>query len=489
MVTALVNRTASLVERFPGGPRALKIVRRSLRSGLFLNLFSVTGAAITQKLIGLYILAYVAHKLGPNNYGLLGYGVSIAAYASIVLSPGLVTWGTREVARDRAGAGKVLVIVNATQVVLAFLGYGGLILFAYAFLADPGKRLIVLCCGLVLFTTALSADWVLNGLELMRFPAALNVVNACLTVIALLLLVHSPQDVYVYALISAATSILMTAVVYIILVRRAKVQFQLPSFEEARRTLIASLPLGGTMALVIVLHYANNLIVQAYLGMTALGVFWAAYRLLELASQIPVLLSTVFLPRLSRCAHTEPGVARREASLFARVHMIAGFFLAAYAVAEAPAIISILYGAKYAGAVQLLRIMAIAIIFNYAICGYTNCLIAFGKDWVMLRAVLVCTIISVGGGLILVPRLGILGGALVVASIDLAGWLVSLPYYRRTIGSLQFRAWLQPLLGGGCIVGACFLMQAIGVPVWVRVPVSAFTYTPFVFKEIQSILQ
>jgi O-antigen/teichoic acid export membrane protein len=169
--------------------------------------------------------------------------------------------------------------------------------------------------------------------------------------------------------------------------------------------------------------------------------------------------------------------------------MIAGFFLAAYAVAEAPAIISILYGAKYAGAVQLLRIMAIAIIFNYAICGYTNCLIAFGKDWVMLRAVLVCTIISVGGGLILVPRLGILGGALVVASIDLAGWLVSLPYYRRTIGSLQFRAWLQPLLGGGCIVGACFLMQAIGVPVWVRVPVSAFTYTPFVFKEIQSILQ
>jgi O-antigen/teichoic acid export membrane protein len=243
------------------------------------------------------------------------------------------------------------------------------------------------------------------------------------------------------------------------------------------------------MALVIVLHYANNLIVQAYLGMTALGVFWAAFRLLELASQIPVLLSTVFLPRLARCAHSEPAVARREALLFARVHMIVGFFLAAYAFAEAPAIISILYGAKYEGAVQLLRIMAIAIIFNFAICGYTNCLIAFGKDWVMLRAVLVCTIISVGGGLILVPRLGILGAALVVASIDLAGWLVSLPYYRWTIGSLQFRAWLRPLLGGGCIVGACFLMQAIGLPVWVRVPVSAFTYTPFVFKEIRSVLQ
>jgi O-antigen/teichoic acid export membrane protein len=430
----------------------------------------------------------VARLLGPNNYGLLGYGVSIAAYATIVLSPGLLTWGTREIARDRAGAGKVLVIVNATQFVLAFLGYGGLVVFGYAFLADPGKRLIVLCCGLVLFSTALSADWVLNGLELMRFPAALSVVNACLTVIALLLLVRSPQDVYVYALIPAATSILMTAVVYIILVKRAKVQFQLPSLEEARKTLIASLPLGGTMALVIVLHYANNLIVQAYLGMTALGVFWAAFRLLELASQIPTVLSTVFLPRLARCAHSAPVVARREALLFAQVHMIAGFLLAAYAFAEAPAIVSILYGSKYVAAVPLLRIMAFAIIFNFAICGYTNCLISFGKDWVMLRAVLACVIISVGGGLMLVPRMGILGAALVVASIDLAGWLVSLPYYRRTIGSLQFRAWLQPLLGGGCIVGACLLMQAIGLPVWVRVPVSAFTYIPFVFKEVQSVL-
>ena len=66
-------------------------------------------------------------------------------------------------------------IVNATQFILAFLGYGGLILFACVFLSDPAKRLIVLCCGLLLFTMALSADWVLNGLELMQYPAAIGV--------------------------------------------------------------------------------------------------------------------------------------------------------------------------------------------------------------------------------------------------------------------------------------------------------------------------
>ena len=72
MVTALVNRTASLVERLPGGPIALKVARRSLRSSLFLNLSSVTGAAIAQKLIGLIILGYVARVLGPDQLWPMG---------------------------------------------------------------------------------------------------------------------------------------------------------------------------------------------------------------------------------------------------------------------------------------------------------------------------------------------------------------------------------------------------------------------------------
>jgi O-antigen/teichoic acid export membrane protein len=426
--------------------------------------------------------------IGPTNYGLWGYGFSIAAYATIVLSPGLLTWGVRAVARDPSHAGKILVIVNGAQLVLAVAGYGGLILYAHGVLADPAKRLIVLCCGLILFTMALSADWVLNGLELTRYPAAIGVGGACLNVIALLTLVHSPRDVYAFALIPAGVATAMTAVIYIILVKKARIRFELPTLRETRDTLMTSLPLGGTMALVIIFHYANNLIVQTYLGIAALGIFWAAYRLLDLATQIPALLITVYLPRLTRFAGSNSVVARREALVFARVHMVIGFFLAAYTCAEAPAIIGVLYGSKYAGAAPLLRIMSIAMLFLFAICGYNNCLLAFGKDWVMLRAVIANTLVTIGGGLWLVPRRGLWGAALVVACTDLTGWLVSLPYYRKTIGAIQFSAWIRPLLGAACIVGSCFLMQALRWPVWVRVPISALTYIPFVFEDIRSVL-
>jgi O-antigen/teichoic acid export membrane protein len=459
--------------------------KRWAGSSFFLNLFSVSGGAVLQRLMGLVAFSYTARVLGPEKYGLLGFGISVAAYAAIFLSPGLLIWGTREIARQRSTAGKILVIVNAAQLLLASVAYGALVIFARFFFSQPSERLIVILCGLALFNTALSVDWVVNGLELMRIPAILGTCGAGLNLIALFLLVHSPRDVYIYALIPAVNGLLLTAVLYFIIIQRLKVHLPWPSWQESRQALLSSLPLGGMVALTVVLHYANNLIVQAYLGLTALGVFWSAFRLLELASQVPTLLSTVFLPRLARVATSAPDLGRREALLFARVHMVSGFFLAAFFLGESPAIIRLIFGAKYLGAVPLLRIMSIGVIFNYAICGYTNCLISFGKDWVMLRVVGVALIVSVGGGLLVVPRAGIMGAALVVSAIDLAGWLVSLPYYRQVVGSFQFAAWWRPALGAGCVVASCFLLQALGLAVWVRIPLSALAYFPFVYGEMR----
>jgi O-antigen/teichoic acid export membrane protein len=106
----------------------------------------------------------------------------------------------------------------------------------------------------------------------------------------------------------------------------------------------------------------------------------------------------------------------------------------------------------------------------------------------MLRVVGVSAIVSVGGGLLVVPRAGMMGAALVVSAIDLVGWLVSLPYYQRVVGSLQFEVWWRPVLGAGCIVASCFLLQALGLAVWARVPLAALAYLPFVHGEMRTFI-
>jgi O-antigen/teichoic acid export membrane protein len=477
----------------PDGHARLNGLRRAWRrlrgSTFVVNLTSVVAATLASRLIGLVTLGYTARVLGPERYGLVGFGASVAAYAGIVLSPGLMTWGTRAVARDHASAGRTLVIVNATKVALAGLAFTGLAAFATLGIEDPDERMMVLLSGTLLLNTALSADWVFNGLERMKTPSGLGVLATALNSAGLLLFVRSPDHAWRVPVLVTLTGLIVQAIGYATLFRRIGVRPVAPTGPEVRAALVSSLPLGLTVAIVVVLHYANNLIVQAYLGSEALGIFLAAFRLVELATTVPGLLAGVFLPRLSHSFVVAASDAARKAAQFARIHAYAAFLVAPFFLAEAPAIVRILYGERFEGAAVLLRVMSVAVIGNFAISGYTNCLISFGRDRVMLAVVLVSASVAIGGGLSLVPTLGLLGAAVTISAVDLLGWLSSLPAYRATIGSLQASAWARPAAGGAAIVATSFLLQAAGAPVWIRVPAALAAYSPFALREARELLR
>jgi O-antigen/teichoic acid export membrane protein len=481
----LLSKTSIILSRFPGGKQVVGTARRLLRSSFSINLLSVLGANILSRLIGLITLGYAARVLGPDNYGMVGFGASIAAYASIFLSPGLITWGTRAIARNQPDAGKQFVIVNTTRAVLALFSYSGLIAFAYLAIEDPVEQKIILLSGLALFNLAFSVDWVFNGLELMRIPALLGVLNVSLSTIGLLLFIRSPESVFVYPLISATSGFVVIVLGYIILSKSIKIKISKPQPVDFRNVIFSSLPLGMMVAIVVILHHANNVIIRAYLGPASLGLFLASYRLLELATIIPSILAHVFLPRLSRLVIQAPESAKREARIFGQIHMSLAFFIAALMFVEAPTIIGVIYGQKYFESINILRLMAFAVIFNYAISGYTNCLISFGKDKVMLMVVLGSVIVSVGGGLLLVPRLGIIGAGIVIAGVDLAGWLISLPHYRHVIGRMNFGIWLRPTMGAVFMVVVSLIFQWMEISMWIRIPVTSFVYVPFLIPDVK----
>lgn len=445
------------------------------------NLLSLSGAALLNRILGLATLGWAARHLGPALYGQVGFGLSVTAYASILLSPGLTTWGVRAVAQDRAAAGRLLIIVNGTQLVLSVVGFLGAVLFAFSALSNPQERTVVILSAMSLFLQALSADWVLNGLELARFTAGFGVIVSLLSTIGLLTWVHGPDDLYHVPLLAFFSSAASLGGAYWVIVRHLKVHLQWPTWLQVSAALRASLPLGVMAALVVVLHYANNLIVRAFMGERELGVYLSSYRLVELASTLPSILAGAFIPRLARTVVGAPDQAAREAQLFARVHIVPGMLIAAMMVAEPDAIIGVIYGTKYAEAIPLLRIMAPAVLFNYAVCGYTTCLISYGLDRVLLAVVIVSAIVSVGGGLVLVPRYGALGGAIAIAFVDLSGWLVSLPAYRKAVGSLQLGVWRGPLLGALLVGAVATGLRALGAPWPVRIPLACACYAPFVY--------
>jgi PST family polysaccharide transporter len=479
---------SALAGRWPTVTEA-SLLQRVRASTFARNLLSLGGAAILNRALGLATLGWAARHLGPEGYGRVGFGLSITAYASILLSPGLTTWGVRAIAQDRAAAGRLLVIVNGTQVLLSLIGFAGAVIFALTSLTETQEQVIVMLSALMLFTQALSADWVLNGLELARITAGFGVLISLFSTVGLLLWVRGPQDLYHVPLLAFSAAALTLVGAYWVLLRHLHVRLELPTRQQTWTALRASMPLGVVAALVVVLHYANNLIVRGFLGERELGVYLSGYRLVELASTVPTILAGAFFPRLARTVVGAPDQAAREARLFARVHIVPGMLFAAIMVLEPDTIVNVIYGAKYADAVPLVRVMAPALLFNYAICGYTNCLISYGRDRVMLLVVIVSSIVSVGGGLLLVPRLGAFGAAIAISLVDLSGWLVSLPAYRKAIGSLQLNVWRWPLAGALFVALASLGLRALEVPWPVRIPLACAGYLPFVYLSFRDVLK
>lgn len=465
-----------------------KIYNFLSRSSFFINLISVGASSALTKLISLIIIGYPARILGPINFGLFGFGTSMVAYAGIMLIPGITSWGTREIARDKDKAGEMLVTISLIRISLAIITYLILLLYVFYIIDSPKQRIIVLLCGISIFSSAFTIDWVFNGLELMRIPAFVTVFTSLINVLGLFTLIKTPDDIYKYALFAPTLTFLNVFGCYFFLIKR-NLKLTIPPIKTFKKAIKAALPLGITMSLVIVLHYANNFIVNFHLGPEALGIFMASFFLIELAATLPNILGSVFLSRLSRNAVGYKDLAKRDAAIYAQVHMILGFFIAAICFIEAPSIISILYGNKYFLSIDLLRYMSVAIIFNYAIFSYTNCLISFGYDRVMLFVVLVSAIISVGGGLLLVPKLGVKGASIIVIFIDLCGWLVSLPYYKKFVGSFHFNLWLIPAFGAITIIFIALGLQIFAFPFWIRILLCTICYVCFIYKDVNKTIQ
>jgi O-antigen/teichoic acid export membrane protein len=450
-------------------------LRRLLRCAAVARLGAVAAATAISKLLTLASLAYAARVLGPESWGLVGAALAAVAYASVLLAPGLMTWGTREIARDRRRARSSLLIVNLTQLVMAGVAFCALAGFGLAFLDQPARAVLLLSAA-ALLAQAVSVDWVFDGIERAEVPVGLQLAVSALRLAAVVGLCRSAADVLLYAAILPGSLGLQALGGYVLLYRRGCFRPQWPGLARLRQGLRAAWPLGVTMALFLLAHNASTLLVQAFHGAHAAGQYLAALRLVEMASVLPGVLGTVFRPRLSRVCWADAALAARETRLYARAHLLAGWLLAPLTFAEAPRIIGCIYGEQYAAAAPLLRIFSLAVLANYLVCGSTNCLVAFGRDRVMLRAMALSGAVSMGAGLALTPGWGTAGAALAASLIHPVGWLAALGDYRRTVGALEWSRWRRPCGAAAAVAGGSWLLESQGVPAVWRIGCVAAVY-------------
>ncbi len=258
------------------------------------------------RMIDLAVAIVILRLLGPAGNGRYALAVIVWLYVKTVSDFGLSLLATRDVAREPASAGRVTGATTLMRLVVlagASVLAGGYLTIGYVtgdLAGDTVLATVLLLASIVPSSFTEAVNSVLNGLERMTVAAWLNVTVSVAKAPLVVLLAASRLEVVgvaVAALVASVASAALYARAYRLIVA-TPITWRLD-----RRTAAGlareSWPLLAGALLVNLFFRVDVFIVQSFRGDRALGLYDAAYKLINLVTIIPSYVTLAIFPTLA----------------------------------------------------------------------------------------------------------------------------------------------------------------------------------------------
>jgi O-antigen/teichoic acid export membrane protein len=439
-------------------------VRRVAKNSLapiVLNLFN--------RAIDLAFAALMARVLGPEGSGRYDTATYIYLWFDTVANFGLDMYLMREVARDRAGARRILFNTTVLRVLL-FVAVaptlGGFLAGRQA-LGDPlavetVAAIALLYLGLLPGSVANGLAALFRGCEKHEYPAAIQTVTTILKVTLGVLVLAGGMGIAGLAGASIVTN-LATLVILAILARRliwaglprARIRVAWPL---QRSMLVESWPLMASLLLQTLFPTVNGVLLQHLQGDVVVGWYGAARKWVDALVIVPSFFTFAVFPVMSRLAAQDRSGLQRSYRLSVKLLTLVALPAAVLVTLLATVLVGLLGGRAFLphGAV-ILRLLIWSIVFGW-INSLTNyLLIALNRQRYVLLASGARVVFTVVANLLFVRAFSYVASAWIMIGGEL---LLAVLFYvdlRRHLGAVS---WVR-VLGRPALVGL-----AMGAVAW-----------------------
>lgn len=446
---------------------------------VFGNILSLGMGEVTARIIGLLGIGFLARRLGPEGFGIIGFAAAVFGYLGFAVTAGFNDIGAREVARRPHKASEIAFNVILIRLVLASIIF--IILAAVIWFLDNRQtvKIIVFLMSLSVFSLALDTSWVYRGLERGRKVGAALVLGQSLYVFALLLLVKDERDIWFVPPAQLFGEMCAALLLLIPLYRIEKIKLNvregLKIFANSYYWTLSRLMrlLNGTFDVVLLGFVMNE---------RAVGLYSAPYRLCFALLAISVAVHASYLPAVTRARGQgleETGlIIERAINLAAAVAaplVIGGMILAA-------PLLQAVFGSEYveaAGAFQLL-LLSIGLVFLHG--AQHNVFLVCDRTKTEMIIFTVAATVNVASNLIIIPRFGIIGAAAVTATAEGLALMMGL-FAISGLGIRQhfFRAVWRPLAAALLMGAILFALGAGDQSLILSIGIGGVCYFLFLF--------
>jgi O-antigen/teichoic acid export membrane protein len=436
------------------------------RARLLRNLAALASAQTAERFVSLFGAIYVRRVLAVAAIGQVSWTASLVSYFTLVVSPGFQTVAKRDVARDPTKAAEYASMLLSLQLLLAAAAYAVVFGFSHWGWRGPSVSILLLLQGINLFILPVDVSWILYARERMGALSVLNLVCAALQTACLFLFVRHPHDVYRYVLLPLPFRLLaaLFAVYYAStrgLLHLRQVRLSLRGSGPFLKT---SLPIGLSMATVLLYYNFDNVLLGFMRGDHAVGIYSTAYSLMLVPTFLNTATFNAYFPQLARVS-TQPFEARRLSAEVLRNMTWIGCSLAFLGWAAGRHVVTLIFGFSYFESGRIFEWLCLDLILVFFNMAYNQPLVAWNHQRLALRCTMIGAAVNVSLNLLLIPPFGSMGAVVATILAEVAVLLATV-VVRRKVHPID---WWEPLLSIGplCLVTGLLakaLLLFAGVP-------------------------
>lgn len=368
------------------------------------TLVQVLGKVATTT-VGVIITILLTRYLGPAGFGTFTFILVFVAMFGTVADWGLALITVREASTNSPEAHEIIGNVLVIRLVLAVLAAIFAIITISLLPYDSLTKILVAIASLSLITLSLKTSFqIIFNVKLRMENSAIADLSAnFLSLIIVLLVIYFHLGIVGIVLAYLIGDILAAIVAAFLGYRLLPLRLSLTR-PTTKYLLLESLPMGAILVVFTIYNRVDTVILSYFKGQEAVGFYGAAYRIYEVLTLGAAYFANAVLPLISRLANNDRG---KLVEVYRKSFVILLFLGVAVALINyllAPIGIAIIAGPKFAGSVDALRILSLALIFSYFnhLNGYT--LIALGKQWYSFTIAIIALILNVVLNLIFIPR-------------------------------------------------------------------------------------
>ena len=446
------------------GPEAAPDQGRSIAGNAALSLLSqIIGAVFTA---GLTI--FLTRKLGSHGYGVLSLALGVSGLLLLPSDFGVSYSATRFVADHRGDRNRVqAVMADALRLKVVAAVVSSAVLFSLASpiagwyhvhaLAWPIRGIAVALLGqsVMLMSAVFTA---VGRVDLQLRTVFIESSVQCTASIGLVVAGAGVTGAAFGWAIGYVAGAAMTIVLLVRLLGSRILPRTMRFGAEARRIGTYAgilLIVEGTFT---VFNQVDVLIIGAYLGASSVGIFSAPMQLISFFAYPSTAISSGVAPRLSRVASGGPNI--RAFVVGVRLMFMVQAAITAFVLGWAGLMVHVALGHQYAHSAAVLRALAPFVFLN----GF-GALVSISANFLgeapkRLPVAIATVLINIGLDLLLVPRIGVIGGAVGTDAAYLLYAPAHLYICQRALGiDLRPAAWtfVRTALAGALMTGVLLL--------------------------------